>query len=216
MVASSPDNAPAIEVDEQQAVLVFGDRRYRVRGLAKNLSPEVLKVNVLVVRGEQMHVDTLDLYAAKARAVFVAQAASALEIEADVIARDVAKLLLALEDLQAIGAAMSDGTWGIPADLAAGALSDLARLHVTFESTERLAAIRPWVMATPPMSSRPSSVKVGASLNAGTRSGDVTARPLTSPPRTCSPAELNVWIARLTWPPSTAVMLSPALRNGTC
>jgi aminoglycoside phosphotransferase (APT) family kinase protein len=48
---------------------------------------------------------------------------------------------------------MSDGTWGVPADLAAGALSDLARLHVRFEDPGRLAAIRPWVMATPAMSS---------------------------------------------------------------
>ena len=44
-----------------------GERRYRVRGLAKNLSYELLKVNVLVSgktpRGESaFHVDTLDLY----------------------------------------------------------------------------------------------------------------------------------------------------------
>jgi hypothetical protein len=61
--------------------------------------------------------------------------------------------LMLLEDLQATGASMSDGTWGVPADLAAGALSDLARLHVRFEDPGRLAAIRPWVMATPAMSS---------------------------------------------------------------
>jgi aminoglycoside phosphotransferase (APT) family kinase protein len=48
---------------------------------------------------------------------------------------------------------MSDGTWGISADLAAGALSDLAQLHVRFEDAGRLAAVRPWVMATPAMSS---------------------------------------------------------------
>ena len=60
--------------------------------------------------------------------------------------------LILLEDLQAKGAAMSDGTWGIPADLAAGALTDLARLHVRFEDAGRLASIRPWVMETPAMS----------------------------------------------------------------
>jgi len=48
-------------------------RRYRVRGLEKNLSYEVLKVNVLAssaafdgvggeIRGESIHIDTLDLY----------------------------------------------------------------------------------------------------------------------------------------------------------
>jgi hypothetical protein len=61
--------------------------------------------------------------------------------------------LILLEDLQATGASMSDGTWGIPADLAADALSDLAHLHVAFEDADRLAAVRPWVTATPAMSS---------------------------------------------------------------
>ncbi|MBD8528202.1 CHC2 zinc finger domain-containing protein [Pseudomarimonas arenosa] len=96
----SPSDGPAIEVSEQQAVIVLGDRRYRVRGLAKNLSADTLKVNVLAVRGEQMHIDTLDLYAAKARQVFVKQSASALDTEESVIERDLAKLLLALEGLQ--------------------------------------------------------------------------------------------------------------------
>jgi hypothetical protein len=41
-------------------------------------------------------------------------------------------------------------------------------------------------------------VKAAASLNAATRSGDVTANPNTLPARTCSPAELKVWIASLT------------------
>jgi hypothetical protein len=61
--------------------------------------------------------------------------------------------IMLLEDLQETGASMSDGTWGIPADLAAGALSDLAHLHVGFEDAGRLAAVRPWVTATPAMSS---------------------------------------------------------------
>jgi hypothetical protein len=61
--------------------------------------------------------------------------------------------LILLEDLQATGASMSDGTWGISADLAVGALSDLAHLHVSFEDANRLAAVRPWVTATPAMSS---------------------------------------------------------------
>jgi DNA primase catalytic core len=98
--AAPKPTAPVIEGDAQQAVIVFGDRRYRVRGLAKNLSAETLKVNLLAVRGERMHIDTLDLYAAKARMVFVKQAASALELEDGVLERDLAKLLLALEGLQ--------------------------------------------------------------------------------------------------------------------
>jgi DNA primase len=99
-VPASSD-APTIEVKEQQAVIAFGDRRYRVRGLAKNLSADTLRVNVLVSgAGDGMHVDTLDLYAAKARQVFVKQAASALSVEDAVIERDLARLLLQLETLQ--------------------------------------------------------------------------------------------------------------------
>jgi Phosphotransferase enzyme family len=61
--------------------------------------------------------------------------------------------LILLEDLAARGCSISDGTWGIPADLAAGAMTDLARLHVRFEDANRLAAVRPWVTAAPAMSS---------------------------------------------------------------
>ena len=49
-----------------------GGRRYRIRGLAKNLSHELMKVNVLVSlrddQGDHFHVDTLDLYTARQRA----------------------------------------------------------------------------------------------------------------------------------------------------
>lgn len=56
--------------------------------------------------------------------------------------------LLLLEDLSASNCLISDGTWGISADLAASALTDLAGLHVRFEDADRLAAVRPWVTAT--------------------------------------------------------------------
>src|SRR6185503_15632939 len=58
-----------------EVVATVADRRYRVRGLAKNLSPDALRVNLLVQQGDAVHVDTLDLYVARARGVFVAQAA---------------------------------------------------------------------------------------------------------------------------------------------
>jgi DNA primase len=93
-------DAPAVEVNEQQTVIAYGDRRYRVRGLAKNLSADTLRVNVLASRGEGLHVDTFDLYAAKARVVFAKQTASAFALEESVIERDLARLLLQLEDLQ--------------------------------------------------------------------------------------------------------------------
>ena len=73
----------AATVNEREVVMSFGDagssanplRRWRVRGLPKNLAVGVLKVNVMVSDEHGgFHVDTLDLYAARARAVFVQQA----------------------------------------------------------------------------------------------------------------------------------------------
>jgi hypothetical protein len=52
--------------------------------------------------------------------------------------------VLLMEDLSASDCRVSDGTWGITADSAAGALEDLAALHVRFEDPERRLAEVPW------------------------------------------------------------------------
>ena len=57
------------EVKGEEIAITLGDRRYRVRGLAKNLSYDLIKVNLLASRGDGFHVDTLDLYAARQRTV---------------------------------------------------------------------------------------------------------------------------------------------------
>jgi DNA primase catalytic core len=94
------------EVHDDEIVMVLGDRRYRVRGLNKNLSYDQLKVNVLVSRaspeaaGELLHVDTFDLYAARPRASFIHQAAVELGLKDEVIKKDLGVVLLKLEALQ--------------------------------------------------------------------------------------------------------------------
>jgi DNA primase catalytic core len=98
---AAPSTDVAAEVSDDEVVMSFGDRRWRVRGLAKNLSAEVLKVNVLVSRGEQYHVDSFDLYAARARAHYIAQAAKELACREDVIKLDLGRVLMKLEALQA-------------------------------------------------------------------------------------------------------------------
>jgi CHC2-type zinc finger protein/Toprim domain-containing protein/DNA primase-like protein len=92
---------------EHEHILLFGARRYRVRGLEKNLSHEILKVNLLASApalgggsessGNAVHVDTLDLYQARQRAAFVKSAAIELGVAEEVIKGDVGKILLALE-----------------------------------------------------------------------------------------------------------------------
>jgi len=88
------------EVTDRDVVLTFGDRRYRIRGLDKNTSFDVLKVNLLVSRGEALHVDTFDLYSAKHRQAFARLAAAELELEDTVIQRELGKVLLKCEELQ--------------------------------------------------------------------------------------------------------------------
>jgi DNA primase len=105
--------------------LTLGDgkqqRRYRVRGLAKNLAVDVLKVNLLVSVGADsgadalqgwssaaggqesvaaFYVDTLDLYSAKQRGAFIAQAAQETRLDEKLLKSDLGRVLLALEQCQ--------------------------------------------------------------------------------------------------------------------
>jgi DNA primase len=106
-----PDAEPSLQADERQINLTFGERRYRVRGIPKQLT-EALKVNVLVTLigastepasaapdGGALHVDTLDLYQAKQRQVFAKCAAAELRVEEHIVQRDLGRLLLKLEQV---------------------------------------------------------------------------------------------------------------------
>lgn len=109
----APTPAPAdtaATVTDNEVVMTFGDgqqgqhtRRYRVRGLAKNTSYALMKVNVMVslgASGERFHVDTLDCYSAKARASYVTQAAIELQVKEEILKADLGRVLLKLEALQ--------------------------------------------------------------------------------------------------------------------
>jgi len=111
VASQEPAAAPAPTIDVpverrgEDLFLMQGDRRYRIRGLNKNLSYELMKVNVLVSgrtpRGESaFHVDTLDLYSARQRGVFTKQAAEELGIKEETVRRDLGQVLLKLEELQ--------------------------------------------------------------------------------------------------------------------
>jgi hypothetical protein len=88
------------EADDDELVMKFGNRRYRVRGLPKNLSFDQLKVNLLVSNEQGMFVDTFDLYTARHRRQFIAQAATELCVEENTIKKDLGRVLLKLEELQ--------------------------------------------------------------------------------------------------------------------
>lgn len=89
-----------------ELLLTLGDRRWRIRGWQKNLSPKQMHVNVQVRRDASdradaaWYVDTLDVYSAKQRAVYIKQAAVEFGATDETIKRDLNKVFLTLEGLQ--------------------------------------------------------------------------------------------------------------------
>jgi DNA primase catalytic core len=93
-------------------VMRLGQREYRVGGLDKNNSIEVLKVAVRLrhlpaataaaqAGGEDFHLDSFDMARDGERRRFIERAAEETRLEKDLIKRDLGKLLLALEQAQA-------------------------------------------------------------------------------------------------------------------
>ncbi|MEO6419399.1 MAG: toprim domain-containing protein, partial [Polyangiaceae bacterium] len=96
---SSSPPSPTPVGDE--LVMQLGDRRWRIRGVSKNLSHEQMKVNVLVGREEAgFFVDTMELYSARQRASFVKSASDEVGVEERVLKKDLGEVLLRLEALQ--------------------------------------------------------------------------------------------------------------------
>jgi len=93
-------NEVQAEVSEHECKITLGDRLYRIRGLSKNLSYDQMKINLLVSLEERVHVDTLDIYHARHRAMFIKQAGIELGLKEDIIKKDLGKVLLKLESLQ--------------------------------------------------------------------------------------------------------------------
>ncbi|MDB4566640.1 CHC2 zinc finger domain-containing protein [Akkermansiaceae bacterium] len=80
--------------------MAFGERLYRVGGLEKNSSLEVLRITLRIASEGLMHVDSLDLYRDGERRKFIDRASEETLLEKDLLKRDLGKLLLALEQAQ--------------------------------------------------------------------------------------------------------------------
>jgi len=91
---------PKTEIRGEEIIMHLDDRRWRVRGLSKNMSYDQMKVNLLVSRDDAYFVDTFDLYSARSRAAFQKQAADEVRVKEDVIRYDLGRILLKLEELQ--------------------------------------------------------------------------------------------------------------------
>lgn len=81
-------------------VMRLGHREYRVGGLEKNNSLDVLKVAVRLRHGEDFHLDSFDMARDGERRRFIERAAEETKLEKNLIKRDLGKLLLALEQAQ--------------------------------------------------------------------------------------------------------------------
>jgi hypothetical protein len=98
-------SGPRVEVRGEDVMIWLADREYRVRGLAQNTSPTVLKVNLRVLginaHGDMaLHVDTLEMSSSRQRMAFSKQAAEELHCKDSVIHGDLGKVLLTLEQMR--------------------------------------------------------------------------------------------------------------------
>lgn len=140
LLPAAGDGIEVVSPDE--ARFMRGSRAYRVRGLARALSAEALKVTARLSLGERLHVDTLDLYQARSRAAFVKAAAVELGVSETILAGDLSALVLALEPVQdaAIRGALqpeaADATPTLTAEQKAAGLALLRDPHLV----ERIAA----------------------------------------------------------------------------
>lgn len=183
--ASPLPEAPSADVPAEQSdtdlALVYGERRYRVRGWKKPLNPEALKVNLLVSKAERFHVDSFDLYNAKARAAFVKQAGLELGEAEDVLKHDLGRVLLKLEEVQTeqlkAALAKDDPRPKLSAaeeaealallkapDLLARILADFAAIGVVGEETNKLVG---YLAAVSRQLDRPLAVIIQSSSAAG-------------------------------------------------
>jgi DNA primase len=177
--SSSPD-VPA-EIKEQEIIITLEDRRYRIRGMSKNLGFDALKVNLLASRGEALHVDTLDLYGARSRRQFISDAARELCLDEKLLKHDLGRVLLKLEELQekqiteAIkpqkkAVELSDGQRMAAMellkspDLLERILADFERCGVVGEATNKLTG---YLAATSRKLEQPLAVVVQSSSAAG-------------------------------------------------
>lgn len=109
---SAPTSAPPqAQIERDVLSLACGAHTWQVRGLPQKSPGAILKLNVRVAMAGgtadddthlssnfALHVDSIDLYNARARGVFVTQAAAELRVSEDILRREIGRVLLACED----------------------------------------------------------------------------------------------------------------------
>jgi DNA primase catalytic core len=101
-------SAPSLARNGEHWLLTLDGREYRVGGLEKTLGTDALKIALRLRVGQEspggtprFHLDTLDLAKDAERRRFIERAAEETALHADLLKRDVGRLLLAVEQAQA-------------------------------------------------------------------------------------------------------------------
>jgi DNA primase catalytic core len=180
--APAPAAPSKLEIHGEERLLRFEARKWRVRPAGKSGAGE-LRVNVMVTaEGEdrRFFVDTLDLYAARQRAVFLKHAAAELQIEERVLSGELGLLVLELELERDRAAASSETKNAGPTmteeereealsllrdpRLADRLLEDLERAGIVGEETNKLVG---YLAATSRKLDEPLAVVIQSSSAAG-------------------------------------------------
>lgn len=98
--AESGGQYPQVSQQDDLILIDFGPRLYRIRGLtARNLG--TMKVNLKVQSGSDYHLDSFDLYSAKARSVFISQCRKIFSAGEAELSQELSHIIGELEKIQA-------------------------------------------------------------------------------------------------------------------
>jgi DNA primase catalytic core len=96
----SATTTPALQQSGDAWFLELEGREYRVSGLEKTLGTDALKITLRLRHGERFHLDQVDLCRDMERRKFVERAAEETGLTADLLKRDLGRVLLAVEQAQ--------------------------------------------------------------------------------------------------------------------
>ena len=94
-----PDQPKVASSDDGTISFTFDTRLYRIRGLTAS-GLDRLKVNVRITSGQAFHLDTLDLYQARARALFAQSAARLCRVEERKVSAELMEIIERLEKVR--------------------------------------------------------------------------------------------------------------------
>jgi len=97
---AASSTSPVLEQRGEAWFLTIEQREYRVTGLEKTVASDGLKIGLRVQTGERFHLDQVDLIRDAERRRFIERAAEETGLTADLLKRDLGRVLLAVEQAQ--------------------------------------------------------------------------------------------------------------------